>query len=239
MYRQKTGWLACGMLLAMVWAAGALGAGSSPQGGTVGGKIGPDALWQPGMHFLQQVHRACDGAGVKFGDCFTAEMARSGAPAAAVAFTRQTGNQGILRDFRAAGPVGIAYAVYLYRANENQVWLLVNGEPPMIDVDDYALFPRKELEKNAAYQIIRRQYPQAEVYPGDRAGTKGPGVRKLKKGGVRIVVHYRLKNLCHACEQIGSVEAGFDFDGRGKLNSVRLLEVSPATPRSAAAEGKR
>jgi hypothetical protein len=223
----KAAFLACGIVLVALWLAGGVVAGRGHQRNSAAGRIGQDALWQPGMHFLQDVHAACDGTGAKFGDCLTTQMAKSGAPAAAIAFTKATGDQGIMRDFREAGPVAIAYAVYLYRANENEVWLVVNGDPAMIDVDDYNLFPRAALEKNAEFLKIKKKYPKAEVFPGDRAGTKGPVVTELPNRGMRIAVEYKLNDQCHACAQVGTVEAGFEFEKSGKLDGVKLLGVTP------------
>ena len=68
-------------------------------------------------------------------------MKKAGASPAALAFTRRTGSQAYLRALREAGNVDVALAIYPFRANENEVWLLVNGDPPLIDVDDHAPDP--------------------------------------------------------------------------------------------------
>jgi hypothetical protein len=199
-------------------------------------KIGPDALWQPGMGFLQQVHEACDKTGPGFGQCFVEQMQKFGAPAAAIAFTRRTDNQGILRDFRSVGPVDIAYAVYLFRANENQVCFLVNGEPPMIDVDNIHYFPQASLEKNPAFLKIKSRYPSAAIFPGDRGGSKYPRVIHLGGGGLRFLVNYHLNNLCHACARIGFAEVAFDFDSGGKFLKTKVVKVSAAAMSAPAAK---
>ncbi len=200
----------------------------SPQAGAgAPARITADALWQPGMGFIQQVHRNCDNKPGDFGACFVAQIQKYGAPAAAIDFTRRTGNMGILRDFRPAGPVDIAYAVYLFRANENQVWFLVNGNPPMIDVDDIHYFPQAALEKNPAYQQIKQQFPNVAVFPGDRAGTKNPLVMHSPDGVLHIVVGYRLNDQCHACARVGIAYVEFNFDTAGKFLGTRLTHVIP------------
>src|SRR5690242_1912177 len=86
----------------------------------------PEAVWQPGMQFMKDVHSACDASKYpSFGECFVARMQQAGAPPQAVAFTKLIHNEGYMRDSRQIGKVSVAYVLYPFRANENQGWLLV------------------------------------------------------------------------------------------------------------------
>ena len=187
-------------------------------------RVGPQAIWQPGMQIMQAIRQEC-GSAPNFGDCFVAQMQKSGASPQAVAFTKLTENMGYLRDFREAGRVDVAYVNYPFRANENQGCLLVNGDPPVIDVDDTSAIPNDDLVKNAQYAELTRKYPAVTIFPGDRNGTAYPSAERLADSGQRFVVTYRLLNGCHACERIGDVSFAFDFDRTGKFLGRKFVAV--------------
>jgi hypothetical protein len=130
-----------------------------------------------------------------------------------------------LRDFRRVGPVDIAYVTYPFRANENEGILLVNGTPASIDIDNQRLLSKTELAKNPTYVELAKKYPQISLWPGDRYGTDNPLVKDLPQSGRRFVVHYRLRNLCHACAVVGSAQFGFDFNQAGRFLGTKLLQV--------------
>jgi len=178
---------------------------------------------------MEKVHAACDRSGGSFGECFAAQMKEAGAPEAALEFTRRTGNQGFLTALRGAGPVDIAWAEYPYRANENQVCLIVNGDPPWIDVDDLSRLDMGALERSSVYAGIKERHPQATIFPGGRAGPKSPQATRLNTGSERIVVGYVLRDGCHACAVVGAVLFGFDFDAEGRFVGTRLVSVRGKT----------
>lgn len=190
--------------------------------------VSAKALWQPGMSMIQEMREKCGAAGTAAGECFAAEMRRSGASEAAVAFTNLIGNTGYLRDFREAGRVDVAYVNYPFRANENQGCLLVNGEPAVIDVDDVSKLSSEELMKNKQYAALAAKHPNAALFPGDRSGTGYPQMESLDGGGQRFIVGYWLTDGCHACARLGSARVAFDFDNRGKLIGRKLIGVGPA-----------
>jgi hypothetical protein len=182
------------------------------------------------MAKIQMLREACTKAPPeKYGECLISEMPAAGAPAGAVAFTRRlqndTGQIAYARDFRNAGKVDIVWVEYMLRANENQGWLLVNGAPPLIDVDDMQRLPKDNLVSDPAYAALARRYPRVMLFPGDRSGAGEPKVETLPDRGERFVVRYRLQNGCHACERIGSATFAFDFDYAGRLLGTRLLAV--------------
>lgn len=189
-----------------------------------------EAIWHPPANFLENMHKACDADDKHFSSCFIGEMRKSGASPQAVAFTERTDFQGIVEDFRKAGPLDIAYTMYVFRANENQVWFLVNGSPPMFDVDDPSYFPKtgeNGLDENPDYQRIKQKYPNVIMFPGDRSPQDGPEVMPMRGGGVRFLVNYWLTDQCHACARVGSVRVAFGFDPQGRFLGARVVSVSP------------
>ncbi len=168
--------------------------------------------------FIDAVKASCqDPHADKLQDCFAGEMKKAGATPAAVEFSKQLGEPGFVRDFRAAGPVDIAYVFYPYRANENQSWLIVNGHPPAIDVDNSKLvtIAARALKNNSSYAGLAKAHPDLSPWPGDRYSTEIPDVEMGAKGGVHIIVNYRLREKCHSCAVLGHAWYSFEFDAKG------------------------
>lgn len=189
--------------------------------------IGPDAVWTPPAGFRDRVNAACGNAGAKFPDCFAAQMKKAGASKAALDFTRRTGNLGYLSTFVETGRVDIAYAEYPFRANENSLLFLVNGEPPMIDVDDPATsrFDAAKLESSAAYVALKKKYPKLAVFPASRKPPRGAQQSAMSNGGQRFFVSYELHDGCHACRNVGIARVAFEFDEHGQLTRARILQL--------------
>lgn len=184
------------------------------------------AVWHPDAGFMAQFHARCDGRrGTAFDDCFADAMTKAGASKAALDFTHRLGNQVYLQALDpTGGPIAVAHVFYPFRANENNAWLLVNGTPPLIDVDDQRNLSLSKMLSAAAYREIHRHYPNVTFWPGDR-GMSGP---EISQGGRRIVVGYLLRDLCHACANVGRVRYAFDFNIDGRFLGTRLVSVSPA-----------
>ena len=179
--------------------------------------------------FVDAVKSICqDPHADKLQDCFAAEMKKAGASAAAVEFSRQLGEPGFVRDFRAAGPVDIAYVLYPYRANENQSWVIVNGTPPAVDVDNSKLvtIAARALKNNASYTGLAKTHPDLSPWPGDRYSTEIPDVEMGANGGVHIIVNYRLREKCHSCAVLGHAWYSFEFDAKGIFAGARLMAIS-------------
>jgi hypothetical protein len=184
------------------------------------------AVWRPPADFRAKVAAKC-GNVAGFGACLIAQMRAAGAPEAALAFAKRTDNQGYATGFRDTGTVDLVHAEYPYRANENALVFLVNGQPPMIDVDDLSRIDQRNLGANAAYAALLSKYPALALFPGDRRPGRGPGATRLRSGGQRFVVTYVLKDGCHACAIVGDARIGFDFDVEGKFVGTDVIRVRP------------
>jgi hypothetical protein len=192
-------------------------------------KVTVNVVFPGDTKFVDVVKASCeDPHADKLQDCFAEEMKKAGATAAAVEFSKQLGEPGFVRDFRAAGPVNIAYVFYPYRANENQSWLIVNGAPPTVDVDNSKLvmIAARALKNNATYAGLARAHPDASPWPGDRYSTETPDVEMGAKGGVHIIVNYRLREKCHSCAVLGHAWYSFEFDAKGIFAGARLMAIS-------------
>ena len=194
-------------------------------------KVAVNVVFAGDTKFIDAVKGSCqDPHADKLQDCFATEMKKAGASAAAVEFSKQLGEPGFVRDFRVAGPVDIAYVSYPYRANENQSWLILNGTPPIIDVDNSKLvmIAARALKNNSTYAGLAKAHPDASPWPGDRYSTETPDVEMGANGGVHIIVNYRLREKCHSCAVLGHAWYSFEFDAKGIFAGARLMAISLA-----------
>ena len=188
--------------------------------------IGPESCWSPAAKVMEKIRTGCTGlAGTAFETCFVAGMQKAGASPQAVAFTKSIGNMGYMEEYRKTGPVDIAFVVYPFRANENQGFLLINGAPPAVDVDDLSLLSAEDLKKDPLYPRLKKQYPALALWQGDRSGREYPASDRTPDGAQRFTVRYRLLNGCHACELAGQVKYAFDFDRNGRFSGTTYLGI--------------
>jgi predicted secreted protein len=188
--------------------------------------IGPEACWSPDAQVLGMIRTACAPlGGTAFEECFIAGMQKSGASPQALAFTKSIGNLGYMELFRRFGPVDLAFVVYPFRANENQGFLLINGTPPQIDVDDLNLLSPENLKKDHRYAYLKQQYPSVALWSGDRSGRDFPQLERTPDGGQRFIVRYRLLNGCHTCELAGYARYAFEFDKTGRFSKTKYLGI--------------
>jgi hypothetical protein len=199
------------------------------------GRVGPSAIWQPPQDFLAKAHAVCDkGAGpASFPECFINQIAAAGAPADAVSFTRMlyqqsNGQVGIMSAFQKVGPVDEAQVFFPLRANDNYGLLLVNGDPRILDVDNMEKLDSAAMDEDPMYVAVKKKFPEAALWPGDRSGTSPwPQVKALEGGGTEFLVRYPIINGCHACRLLGTVRFGWDFDASGKFLKARYLPIPP------------
>jgi len=186
-------------------------------------KIDASAVWQLPAQFMTTAHAACDQLpGSNYADCMIVQMAKAGAPADAVQFTRELYNQthgdfGIMTGFQNEGPVAFAWITYPLRANTNYGLLLVNGQPRIVNVEDVKLLDVKTMKQSSQFQDAKRQFSKVDVWPGDRDGKIWPNSQVGPDGGIQFTVAYPLRNGCHACANAGQVIFNWNFDARGKF----------------------
>jgi predicted secreted protein len=191
------------------------------------------SVWRPSQSILAAIRTKC-GAGnaADLQSCFVAEMKNQGASNASMAFTQSMANSGqiYLNFFRKTGKVSIGYFTYVFRANEMNGVVLLNGDPSPIDVDDPKYLTVDMLKQNPVYQQLAMQHPNISSWPGDRTNHLYPLMRDTDSGGQQALVRYLLKDGCHACANVGSARVAFNFDANGKLIGTQLMNVIPGSP---------
>jgi hypothetical protein len=168
---------------------------------------------------------------MSFSACFMNQIASSAPPAAAsfsrMLFEQDNGNVGMMTAYKEYGNVDAAQILYPLRANDNYALLLVNGDPNFVDVDDLQKLDRAAMEKDPKYQALKKKYPQADLWPGDRSGKNPwPQAKSLSGGGTQFIVAYLLINGCHACARVGSARFAWEFDSSGKFLRTTYISSS-------------
>ncbi len=214
--------LFCGMASAQTPAKAAAVSASRP-------RVTSAAVWNPSADALAAIRTKCEADPDKIETCFLGEMTSAGASPEAVAFARSMAGTGViyLRALRAVARVDVAYIQYVFRANELEGVLLVNGDPSPIDVDDDSQYPQAELQKYPAYAALANQYPNISIWPGDRNDPQLPKLDSLGFGRQNFLVDYILRDGCHACATIGTATFAYAFDGNGNFQGARVFAVKP------------
>jgi hypothetical protein len=60
------------------------------------------------------------------------------------------------------------------RANTNYGLLFLNGQPPILNVEDLKLRDQSAVRQDPHFQNTKAQFPNVAVWPGDRDGTTWP-----------------------------------------------------------------
>lgn len=198
-------------------------------------QIGASAVWEPAQSDLAQIQQICAPQAENYSHCFIEQMAKFGAPADAVAFTQGYAEQNhgvvaFLKGFRPVDVVDVGYAYFPGGADFNGRWLLLNGTPAIINVDDLGLLPQAEMMKDPAYAALRRRYPHITLFDGDRAPEALPAAETLPDGGQWFTIDYPLKDHCRARALLGRASFRFDFDPTGRFLGAAFLKVTPVKP---------
>jgi hypothetical protein len=200
-------------------------------------QIGDEAVWSPGDNDLSAIDQACkNNAAAGFSDCFIEQMGGY-ASSDAVAFTQFLASQksprlGYLAGMRESGLVDLGYIVYPENPERRQGWVLMNGIPALVSLDDVAILPRSEMEKDAQFAALRRSHPQMQLVVNDdqRRAESSPQIEPLAEGGERFVIPYTLQEPCAGCAPLAHASFGFDFSDAGKLLGIKFLRIETIKP---------
>lgn len=198
-------------------------------------EIGPSAVWNPSTNDLAKIQKICGTNPSGYSRCFIEQMSNFGAPPDAVSFTQSyaDGNQGmiaVLQGFRPLDAVDLGYALFPGGADFNQRWLLVNGNPEIVNVDDFNLLPQIDMQHDWAYGALQVKYPRVTLFDGDRTNGEAPQMESLPDGGQRFLIDYPLRDQCRACAQLGRATFAFTFDPTGRLAEVKFVKITSEAP---------
>jgi hypothetical protein len=200
-------------------------------------QIGEEAVWNAASEDLNEIGKTCDNAQpVEYNQCFIEQMGGY-ASSDAVAFSQLLAAQrpprvGYLAGMREAGLVDLGYVIYPGSTKSDHGWVLMNGIPALVNVDDLAMLPRSEMEKDQQFGILRRDHPQLQLaVAGDqRSPGSSPQIEPLADGGERFIVPYSLQERCDGCAPLAQAIFAFDFDAAGEFLGAKFIRVTTTQP---------
>lgn len=198
--------------------------------------VGSSAVWSPEDGDLSEIAQFCKAdPSTTFEKCFIDQMgdyASTDAVAISEFLLEQTpGQAGYLSGLREAGPIDLGLITYPGSKDQSRGWVLVNGTPAIVDVDNLKLLPQSALEKDPHFTALRAKYPQLQlsVMNADRSTETMPEMQSLGDGSQRFVINYSLKEPCVACQTVAHASFGYDFDPSGKFMGVKFIKVVPGS----------
>jgi hypothetical protein len=196
-------------------------------------QVSESAVWSPSRDELAQINHACNANAPGYAQCFIKQMSELGAPDDSISFTRQYAEQNngvvaVLEDFRPVDSVDLGYAYFPGASETNHGWLLVNGIPSIINVDNPDLLPETQMEKDPQYLALRQNHPKASIIfdEAERAAGALPEMMTLSDSNQRFLVPYSIKDGCRNCPLLGHAYYSFDFDPAGQLLGVKYQKFS-------------
>lgn len=197
-------------------------------------QFGEDAIWNAAPDELGEIDKACSSPGpAEYQQCFIDQMGNY-ASSDAVDFSQSLSKQkpsrvGYLSGIREAGLVDLGYVVYPGNSKVNHGWVLLNGVPSLINVDDPSILPQDKMEKDRAFIALRKDHPQMKLVVRDdqRAPDASPKIESLADGGERFILPYSLQD-CADCAPLAQATFGFDFDASGEFLAAKFIAVSKA-----------
>jgi hypothetical protein len=245
----------CGVLLALVlWCV------ADAQDGLTKMRIGPKAVLSfPRLNRCKRSDQACISNAWGWFDttvpqqmapckdderCKANVLRKLGASTEAIAFSSLFDFSGFASGFDEMGRVSLAYVHFTGWINDGDRILMVNGSPPLMDVEGCGI-PHS--------LIVVRDFLQPEGTDNDclanvditmdplykSLARKDPGIRPMvwgghasfermqyvRFGGQRFIIAFELLGS-HAGPYFGDAHIAYDFDGSGKFEGTQLLKLS-------------
>jgi hypothetical protein len=155
-------------------------------------------------------------------------MDELGASPEAVDFTQEYADENpgaiaILRSFHPVDEVDLGLISFPLSKDRGQHWVLLNGLPEIIDLNDPKLISQSDLQQNPDYLKLRAAHSSLEI---SFAPAK-PQAKKAADGGQSFMVSYPLVESCANCKPAGEARYSFDFDAAGEFQGAKLVKVIP------------
>jgi len=133
---------------------------------------------------------------------------------------------------REYGLVDLGYVAYPGNADVNHGWVLLNGVPALVNLDDVTILPKSALEKDSQYVALRQSHPNMQLIVNDeqRKPDASPQIERLAIDGERFVVPYTLQEPCANCAPLAQAIFGFDFNEAGKFMGAKFLRIEMLRP---------
>ncbi|MEN3330755.1 MAG: hypothetical protein V7641_120 [Blastocatellia bacterium] len=180
--------------------------------------VGSESIWRVSENVRSDLYAECQGSSDdKLSDCVSSFMKKHGASSRAIEFARLMKCQAFLISFREAGRVDVGRIYYIFRVNDNDALVFLNGTPEVIDAESPCCDAT-----NAQGDLA-----ECECQKGTDESSVGfhpafQSITSRTNGGQCFVVRSEERS-CHACEIESHIFHAYNFDDSGKFLSTRFI----------------
>jgi hypothetical protein len=182
---------------------------------TINIEFGQETVWDLGGQ-LEEFHNCNFQNSI---ECVIALMKNLGASPHAIAFTKLMQGEAYMSSFKEFGIVDLAEITYPSRANNNIEYILINGNPQIVYVEDVY---KVDITHDPNYPPLHQQYPNLQIEGGENMFNN---MEQISSGGERFIFGCRLVDGCHACQTDNYAYIAFDFDSTGHFEGMKLLYI--------------
>jgi hypothetical protein len=179
-------------------------------------EFGQEAIWDVDGH-LEEFHNCNNQNSI---DCVIALMKNSGASPQGITFTELMQGEAYMSSFKEFGIVDLAEITYPSRANSNVEYVLINGNPQIVYVEDVY---KVDITHNTNYPSLHQQYPNLRIEGGENYFIN---MEQNSASGERFIFRCELVDGCHACQTGKYAYIAFDFDSTGQFEGMKLLYIN-------------
>ena len=83
------------------------------------------------------------------------------------------------------------------------------------------------MQQSFQFQSLQNQFPQVNLWPGDRDGKTWPNSQSGPKGGLQFTIGYPLRNGCQTCAHAGFALFTWNFSSSGRFMGTTFLGMTP------------
>jgi hypothetical protein len=129
--------------------------------------------------------------------------------------------QGIafMSSFKEFGIVDLVEITYPIRANNNVEYVLINGNPQIVYVEDGY---KVDITHDSNYPALQQKYPNIQIEGGENSFIN---MEQNSQGGQRFIFSFALVDGCHACQTDKSAYIAFEFEGTGQFEGMKLMYI--------------
>jgi len=179
--------------------------------------FGPETVWNIDGNISK--YQICFNNSTTSIDCVTTLMQSTGASSQAIAFTKLLQGIAFMSSFKELGIVDLAEITYPPRANNNVEYILINGNPQIVYVEDGY---KVDITQDSNYPALQQKYPNIQIEGGENSFIN---MESPSQGGQRFIFSFALVDGCHACQTDKSAYIAFDFDGTGQFENMKLMYI--------------
>jgi hypothetical protein len=155
--------------------------------------------------------------------CLAERMRAEGVPGDAVLLASLMPEGGFLQRLDTAEGVRLAWFNMPFRHNDNHVLLMIDAHDTPLDGGEVSDIPREQLLADSRYEELYERHPGLSIWPSDRSPEHDPVIDRFPRGGMRVILDFRVLDGCRACRRLGFMRVAWYFGSDGVFRGKKFL----------------